>query len=113
MQILIFVALMCVGSPAHAQIIVDYFSAPPATEAELFSKAVAVMRGRVEIRRVDSRGGPTTSVYTVRVLELFKSDSEFPAGGAIDVRRHGGFDERTIAWAEWGSATRGAPQASS
>src|SRR5689334_2183734 len=80
--------------PAHAQrgIIVDYAESPAATEAELFRRAVAAVRGTVESRRLDkSSAGRIGSIYRVRLLEVFKSDSQFAAGQVVDVHRHGGF----------------------
>ena len=91
-----FVAWFLVSAPARAQIIVDYHRAPPATEAELFSKVVVVVRGRVETRRMESDRGPATSIYRVRISELLKDDGRHAAAGLIDVHRHGGFEPRNV-----------------
>ena len=95
MRILIaLVALLFVSASARAQIIVDYQNAPPATEAELFSKVVVVVRGRVEMRGLERDRGPVTSIYRLRIHELLKDDGLHAVGGLIDVHRHGGFDPR-------------------
>lgn len=92
-------ALFFAGAPAHTQgvgVIVDYATPPAATEAELFNRAVVVLRGRVEARRVDTTpGNPLSSVYTVRIMELLKSDGRVSLDRFIEVRRHGGFEERS------------------
>ncbi len=93
--VLAAVLLLPLGVPANAQVIVDYAEPPASTEAELFSKAVVVLRGRVEDRRMESGAGPTTSVYTMQILELLKDSGQHSVGGRIEVHRHGGFDART------------------
>lgn len=92
--VLVACALHLLGAPAHTQVQVDYAEPPPSTEAELISKAVVVLRGRVEARRIESEPGPTTSVYTLRILELLKNSGQNSIGGVIDLHRHGGFDAR-------------------
>jgi hypothetical protein len=90
------IALLLVGMPGYAQVIVDYAESPAATEAELFSRAVIVVRGRIQSRRVETpEQGPAMSVYSVRILELLKNDGRFSADGVIDVHREGGFDQKT------------------
>ena len=96
MRILIMFALLLAGVPARAQIHVSYGGPPAASETELFSKVVVVLRGRVEARRMETGQGPTTSVYTMRVLELLKDDGRHSVGGSIDVHRHGGFDSKNV-----------------
>jgi hypothetical protein len=89
------VLLMCAATHAQRGIIVDYAEPPPRTEVELFSKAVAVVRGIVEGRRLDvppRNEGPTSSTYTLRIVELLKSDGQLAFGQVVDVHRHGGFD---------------------
>jgi hypothetical protein len=87
-------ALLLLSAPARAQIIVDYQSAPPATEARLFSKVVVVVRGRVETRGMERNSGAPTSIYRVRIVELLKNDGRQTVGELIDVHRHGGFEPR-------------------
>lgn len=92
------VVLLCAGTSAHAQrgVIVDYATAPAATEAELFNRSVVVVRGRVEARRIDhARNSPTSSVYTLRIFELLRTDGRSHVDGTIDVHRHGGLDWKT------------------
>jgi hypothetical protein len=95
MRLLIAIAaLLIVSAPARAQIIVDYQSAPPASEATLVSKVVVVVCGRVEARTMESDPGPATSIYRVRIFELLKNDGRHKVGELIDVHRHGGFEAR-------------------
>jgi hypothetical protein len=91
--LLILFALFLVATPARAQVDVDY-DRPPATEGELFSKSVVVLRGRVEARTLETAAGPITSIYTVRVLELLKGPGQ--AGGIIEVHRNGGLDTKEV-----------------
>jgi hypothetical protein len=89
-------ALHLLGVPAHSQVIVDYAEPPASTEAELFSSAVVVVRGRVEAKTIESEPGPTTSVYSLRIVEVLKGGGQYSVGGVIDVHRHGGFDATTL-----------------
>jgi hypothetical protein len=84
------------GVAADAQVHVDYAGPPASTAAELFNNAIVIVRGRVEAKRIESEPGPTTSVYTLRILELLKGIGQHSVGGVIDVHRHGGFDARTL-----------------
>jgi hypothetical protein len=87
--------LHLLGVPAAAQVDVDYAELPASTESELFSRAVVVMRGRVEARTIESTPGPTTSVYSLRILELLKGGGHYSVGEVVDVHRHGGLEART------------------
>jgi hypothetical protein len=89
------VALLLVSAPARAQNHVTY-SPPPATEAELFSTVVVVVRGRVETRSLESEPGPITSIYRVRISELLKNDGRHAMGQLIDVHRHGGLEPSDV-----------------
>jgi hypothetical protein len=80
---------------ATAQVDVNHGGPPPATEVELFATATVVVRGRVEGKRISSEPGPTTSVYSLRILELLKGAGQHAIGGVIDVHRHGGLDAKT------------------
>jgi hypothetical protein len=95
--IVFLIATLLVSAPAYAQITVDYESVPGATEAELFNQANVVIRGRVEGRRIKPVDvGPPMSVYSIRILELLKSDGRSSVNGVIDVHRHGGFDSKSV-----------------
>jgi hypothetical protein len=89
--------LLCAPTLAQRGIIVDYAKLPAANETELFNRAVLAVRGRVEARTLHApppNEGPTSTFYSVRILELLKSAGQLAVGQVVDVHRHGGFNDK-------------------
>ena len=87
----VVVALLLLGSPIHAHVVVDGTKAVATeqqTEQQLLDKSVAIVRGRVVGKSQGSLhtgSGPSLKAFRVRVLEIMKSDKRFGVGDILDV----------------------------
>jgi hypothetical protein len=86
----VFVVLLLLVSPIHAHVVVDgtKVATEQQTEQQLLDQSVAIVRGRVVGKsqgNLHTGSGSSLRAFSVRVLEIMKSDKRFGVGDILEI----------------------------